>query len=48
MKKLVLALVAVSLASASYAGAGCAGGCSGEKPADKTTTEQSADGQKKA
>lgn len=48
MKKLVLALVAVSLASASYAGAGCtAGGCSG-KSADKPATEQGTDGQKKA
>lgn len=41
MKKFLLALVAVSLASASYA---CNGSCSGEKSGDKTST----DGQKKA
>ena len=45
MKKLVLALVAVSLASASYA---CNGSCTGEKSSDKPATEQSSDGQKKA
>lgn len=48
MKKLVLALVAVSLASAAYAGAGCSG-CTGEKSADKSTTQTApVDGQKKA
>ncbi len=44
MKKLVLALVAVSLASVSFA---CNGSCTGEK-SDKPATEQSGDGQKKA
>jgi len=38
MKKLVLLVSVLSLASLSYAGAGCAGGCGGEKkPADTTT-----------
>jgi hypothetical protein len=35
MKKLLLLVSALALASASYAGAGCGGGCSGDKkPAD--------------
>ncbi len=41
MKKLVLALVAVSLASATYAGSGC-GGCSGDK-SEKPASEKKAE-----
>jgi hypothetical protein len=40
MKKFVLALLALSVASLSYAGAGC-GGCTGEKkPEDKKPAEE--------
>jgi hypothetical protein len=43
MKKLILALVAVSVASLSYAGAGCSG-CTGDKAADtKAPTEKKAE-----
>lgn len=46
MKKLVLALVAVSLASATYAASGC-GGCAGDK-SEKPASEKKAEDQKKA
>lgn len=40
MKKLILLVSALSVASLSYAGAGC-GGCTGEKkPADTAPTEK--------
>lgn len=41
MKKFVLALVALSIASVSYASSGC-GGCKGEKKSDEKKAEQKA------
>ncbi len=39
MKKLVILVSALSIASLSYAGAGCGGSCGGKKSDDKTTSQ---------